>query len=172
MANRRIERLPEPKWDAEALPFRPLVNAGTCCTLREGFIRFMLLFLDFYKQYANHLLRCKLVRWGLEWNLNWAPDTGLADSAAAGGPGFNIDPCSVPPCPGGVVCLVSNWLCMQTLQDMLSASQQDLEAFLTQLYRAIAGAAPLKDKVRPILTMSIILSCTRLCGFVMVPCTC
>lgn len=58
VANRRIERLPEPKWDAEALPFSPL-----------------------------------------------------------------------------------------TLQDMLSASQQDLEAFLTQVYRAIAGAAPLKDKV-------------------------
>ena len=30
---------------------------------------------------------------------------------------------------------------------MLSASQQDLEVFLTQVYRAIAGAAPLKDKV-------------------------
>ena len=42
---------------------------------------------------------------------------------------------------------------MQTLQDMLSASQQDLEAFLTQVYRAIAGAAPLKDKVRPIPSM-------------------
>lgn len=42
---------------------------------------------------------------------------------------------------------------MQTLQDMLSASQQDLEAFLTQVYRAIAGAAPLKDKVRPLLIM-------------------
>ena len=39
---------------------------------------------------------------------------------------------------------------MQTLQDMLSASQQDLEGFLTQVYRAIAGAAPLKDKVSPI----------------------
>ena len=25
VANRRIERLPEPKWDAQALPFRPLV---------------------------------------------------------------------------------------------------------------------------------------------------
>ncbi len=36
---------------------------------------------------------------------------------------------------------------LQALQDMLSASQQDLEAFLTQVYRAIAGAAPLKDKV-------------------------
>ena len=47
----------------------------------------------------------------------------------------------------------SSWLCMQTLQDMLSASQQDLEAFLTQVYRAIAGAAPLKDKVRPLLIM-------------------
>ncbi|KAL0019961.1 hypothetical protein WJX79_009290 [Trebouxia sp. C0005] len=58
VANRRIERLPEPKWDAQALPFKPLA-----------------------------------------------------------------------------------------LQDMLSASQQDLEAFLTQVYRAIAGAAPLKDKV-------------------------
>ena len=33
------------------------------------------------------------------------------------------------------------------LQDMLSASQPDLETFLTQVYRAIAGAAPLKDKV-------------------------
>lgn len=42
---------------------------------------------------------------------------------------------------------------MQTLQDMLSASQQDLEAFLTQVYRAIAGAAPLKDKVRQIVIM-------------------
>ena len=40
------------------------------------------------------------------------------------------------------------FICMQTLQDMVSASQQDLEAFLTQVYRAIAGAAPLKDKVR------------------------
>lgn len=29
---------------------------------------------------------------------------------------------------------------------MLAATQQDLEAFLTQVYRAIAGAAPLKDK--------------------------
>ena len=27
VANRRIERLPEPKWDAQALPFRPLVGA-------------------------------------------------------------------------------------------------------------------------------------------------
>lgn len=26
VANRRIERLPEPKWDAQALPFRPLVH--------------------------------------------------------------------------------------------------------------------------------------------------
>ena len=26
VANRRIERLPEPKWDAQALPFRPLVQ--------------------------------------------------------------------------------------------------------------------------------------------------
>ena len=29
---------------------------------------------------------------------------------------------------------------------MLAATQQDLETFLTQVYRAIAGAAPLKDK--------------------------
>ncbi len=42
------------------------------------------------------------------------------------------------------------FLHVQTLQDMLTASQQDLEAFLTQVYRAIAGAAPLKDKVSPI----------------------
>ena len=27
VANRRIERLPEPKWDAQALPFRPLVSS-------------------------------------------------------------------------------------------------------------------------------------------------
>ena len=46
---------------------------------------------------------------------------------------------------------------MQALQDMLSASQQDLEAFLTQVYRAIAGAAPLKDKVRPVATMTSLL---------------
>lgn len=39
---------------------------------------------------------------------------------------------------------------VQTLQTMLSATQQDLEAFLTQVYRAIAGAAPLKDKVSPV----------------------
>eukprot|EP00891_Asterochloris_glomerata_P004830 jgi/Astpho2/4830/e_gw1.00068.1.1_t len=32
------------------------------------------------------------------------------------------------------------------LPEMLKCSQQDLEAFLTQIYRAIAGAAPLKDK--------------------------
>ena len=36
VANRRIERLPEPKWDAEALPFRPLVNLDTCCTSCEA----------------------------------------------------------------------------------------------------------------------------------------
>ena len=47
--------------------------------------------------------------------------------------------------------LCSSFLCVQTLQDMLSASQQDLEGFLTQVYRAIAGAAPLKDKVKLIL---------------------
>ncbi len=44
--------------------------------------------------------------------------------------------------------LLMLWM-LQALQDMLSASQQDLEAFLTQVYRAIAGAAPLKDKVSP-----------------------
>ena len=38
-------------------------------------------------------------------------------------------------------------LLLQTLQNILSAPQQDLEVFLTQVYRAIAGAAPLKDKV-------------------------
>lgn len=27
VANRRIERLPEPKWDAQALPFKPLVGS-------------------------------------------------------------------------------------------------------------------------------------------------
>ena len=48
-----------------------------------------------------------------------------------------------------------SFLCVQTLQDMLSASQQDLEGFLTQVYRAIAGAAPLKDKVKPIRSYSI-----------------
>ena len=37
---------------------------------------------------------------------------------------------------------------LQALPEMLKCSQQDLEAFLTQIYRAIAGAAPLKDKVR------------------------
>ena len=37
---------------------------------------------------------------------------------------------------------------VQALPEMLKCSQQDLEAFLTQIYRAIAGAAPLKDKVR------------------------
>ena len=36
VANRRIERLPEPKWDAEALPFRPLVTLETCCTFHEA----------------------------------------------------------------------------------------------------------------------------------------
>ena len=34
VANRRIERLPEPKWDAHALPFKPLV--GPCQTLQTG----------------------------------------------------------------------------------------------------------------------------------------
>ena len=34
VANRRIERLPEPKWDAEALPFKPLV--GPCQLLHTG----------------------------------------------------------------------------------------------------------------------------------------
>ncbi len=43
---------------------------------------------------------------------------------------------------------------LQALQDMLSASQQDLEAFLTQVYRAIAGAAPLKDKVSPAVSLN------------------
>lgn len=35
------------------------------------------------------------------------------------------------------------------LADMLAAGQSELEAFLTQIYRAIASAAPLKDKVQP-----------------------
>lgn len=35
-----------------------------------------------------------------------------------------------------------------SLQDMLHAEQKDLENFLTHIYRAIASAAPLKDKVR------------------------
>ena len=34
VANRRIERLPEPKWDAQALPFKPLV--GPCQLLHTG----------------------------------------------------------------------------------------------------------------------------------------
>ena len=34
-----------------------------------------------------------------------------------------------------------------SLQDMLHAEQKDLENFLTHIYRAIASAAPLKDKV-------------------------
>ncbi|KAK9809997.1 hypothetical protein WJX72_003108 [[Myrmecia] bisecta] len=34
-----------------------------------------------------------------------------------------------------------------TLQEMLSAPQVELENFLTHIYRTIAGAAPLKDKV-------------------------
>eukprot|EP00798_Chlamydomonas_sp_ICE-L_P014436 gene14436-20443_t len=34
-----------------------------------------------------------------------------------------------------------------TLEEMLHADQKDLEAFLTHIYRAIASAAPLKDKV-------------------------
>ncbi len=34
---------------------------------------------------------------------------------------------------------------------MLGSDQQQLEAFLTHIYRAIASAAPLKDKVgRPL----------------------
>lgn len=57
VANRRIERLPEPKWDRNLLPFQPL-----------------------------------------------------------------------------------------TLQEMLSSDQKELEGFLTHIYRAIASAAPLKDK--------------------------
>lgn len=34
-----------------------------------------------------------------------------------------------------------------TLQDMASADTREIEAFLTVIYRAIASAAPLKDKV-------------------------
>lgn len=34
-----------------------------------------------------------------------------------------------------------------SLAEMLGASQTDLETFLTHIYRAIASAAPLKDKV-------------------------
>lgn len=30
VANRRIERLPEPKWDARALPFKALVSHTSC----------------------------------------------------------------------------------------------------------------------------------------------
>ena len=33
------------------------------------------------------------------------------------------------------------------VQDLLRADHKDLEAFLTHIYRAIASAAPLKDKV-------------------------
>ncbi len=33
------------------------------------------------------------------------------------------------------------------LQEMLHAEQKELENFLTHIYRAIASAAPLKDKV-------------------------
>lgn len=50
-------------------------------------------------------------------------------------------------CTGAWSAETNGWMCLQALQEMLSASQQDLEAFLTQVYRAIAGAAPLKDKV-------------------------
>jgi hypothetical protein len=32
-------------------------------------------------------------------------------------------------------------------QDLLRADHKDLESFLTHIYRAIASAAPLKDKV-------------------------
>lgn len=41
---------------------------------------------------------------------------------------------------------------------MLAATQQDLETFLTQVYRAIAGAAPLKDKAS---SLSLHLVCTE-----------
>lgn len=58
VANRRIERLPEPQWDAKSLPFEPL-----------------------------------------------------------------------------------------SLQQMLNSDQQELEAFLTHIYRTIASSAPVKDKV-------------------------
>lgn len=34
------------------------------------------------------------------------------------------------------------------VQEMLHAEQKELENFLTHIYRAIASAAPLKDKVR------------------------
>ena len=35
VANRRIERLPEPKWDAEVLPFSPLVSIHSLLTHLE-----------------------------------------------------------------------------------------------------------------------------------------
>jgi hypothetical protein len=34
------------------------------------------------------------------------------------------------------------------MQTMLAADQKALEAFLTEIYRAIASVAPLKDKAR------------------------
>ncbi len=37
--------------------------------------------------------------------------------------------------------------CCHTPQEMLNTDQRELEAFLTHIYRAVASAAPLKDKV-------------------------
>lgn len=54
-------------------------------------------------------------------------------------------------------------MALQGLHDMLAAAQPDLEAFLTQVYRAVAGAAPLKDKVRQRPLMHAGSWCCRVC---------
>lgn len=49
VANRRIERLPEPKWDARALPFKPLVSFAPYASCRIKID--IMLFLQFCIQF-------------------------------------------------------------------------------------------------------------------------
>lgn len=56
-------------------------------------------------------------------------------------------------CIGGAVFDDSCCGSMQSLPEMIVAPQPALEAFLTDVYRALGGAAPLKDKVSSIAIM-------------------
>ena len=61
VANRRIERLPEPKWDAQALPFKPLV--GPCQALQTGCL---CPWGTIANRHCKLLLRCTAGRFSLE----------------------------------------------------------------------------------------------------------
>jgi hypothetical protein len=131
VANRRIERLPEPRFDARALPFQPLslpqlldtdqkVGGGGGAVRRRGAGRGAGL-----RQQGGHRVRGRALTRSEKPCLEAAP----AAPRNLRRPALIRAPPSRHPGPP------------------LPLPRQALEAFLTQIYRALAAATPLKDKV-------------------------